>query len=206
MKKLLLAISILLTLLFTGCASSNDLQDTSNLSENQKIVVYCNDCGEECDNLSKFCSNCGVEAKWVTEKPDIVVTEEEATNEEESNNEKENVKEESIKKEEVKDQCGNCGKYFAVNKLHKFHAGLLCETCYNYPKTCEYGFYGICEGCEECTETNEMGSGSVESYQPNNYDLYDPEFSLEGMYTCTGCGRTTNVPIGTIGLCQECNN
>lgn len=143
MKKVILLLALMISLIVTGC-SSNEKTETEDVVKN----VYCDSCGDESKEVTKFCSNCGEEAKWLAEKPNT----EEVENDNDENNKTEDVKEEVIKVE--KDQCGNCGKYFSKTELKKFYEGLLCNKCYNLPKNCENGFQGLCEGCIECDPTS----------------------------------------------------
>lgn len=192
MKKVIILMVLVMSLMIAGCTQTEKI-------EKEEVVksVYCDSCSEESKEVTKFCSNCGVEAKWVSEKPEIA----EVTNYNDEENKIGNSKEkESVdKKDEVKvekGQCGNCGAYFPKNQLNKFYEGLLCTTCYNLPKNCENGFVGLCEGCSECEPTSQ--------YNPSDYDLYYPEGDLDSMYTCTNCGRTSNMYMGTIGMCEKC--
>lgn len=186
MKKIFILMVLMGVLMVTGCTSN---QETTEKQEDTKIV-YCNDCGEESKEVTKFCSECGVEAKWISEKPKIVEEDNEDNKEENKDNE-EIKKTEKVKIE--KDQCHNCGKYFAKNELNKFYEGLLCTTCYNLPKTCENGFYGVCEGCDECEPENdftyEQAISIAEEYygvknHPNDYIDADtePKYDSKGMY------------------------
>lgn len=183
MKKVIVLIGLVTSLMITGCTKSEEPK-----KEVATTIVYCNDCGEESKEVTKFCSECGVAAKWISEKPEIVG---------EDNREGDKDNEEIKKTEKVKiekDQCHNCGKYFAKNELNKFYEGLLCTTCYNLPKTCENGFYGVCEGCDECEPENyftyEQAISIAEEYyygvkdHPNDYIDADPEpkYDSKGMY------------------------
>lgn len=141
-KKVFMSIALIGALMVTGCDSSKKTKE----KQEETIVVYCSDCGDESNEVTKFCSGCGIEAKWISEKPKI-----EGINKD--NEETEKIDEEIKNTEDVKiekEQCHNCGKYFNKNELKKFYEGLLCNTCYNLPKTCKNGFVGLCEGCEEC--------------------------------------------------------
>lgn len=146
MKKVILLLGLMISLIITGC-SSNEKLETEEVVKN----VYCDSCGYESKEVTKFCSNCGEEARWLAEKPNT----EEVENDNDENNKTEDVKEEFIKEE--KDQCENCGKYFSKTELKEFYEGLLCNKCFALPKTCEYGFQGVCEGCEQCDPTNYGG-------------------------------------------------
>lgn len=135
MKKVIILMVLVMSLMIAGCTQTEKI-------EKEEVVksVYCDSCSEESKEVTKFCSNCGVEAKWVSEKPEIA----EVTNDNDEENKIGNSKEkESVdKKDEVKvekGQCGNCGAYFPKNQLNKFYEGLLCTTCYNLPKNCEKG-------------------------------------------------------------------
>ena len=142
MKKIIVIIGLLTSLMITGCTKQEELK------KEVTTIVYFYSCSEESKEVTKFCSSCGEEAKWLSEKPEI-----EVTNDSDEENKIEDSKETEVAKIE-KDQCGNCGAYFTKNELSKFYEGLLCNTCYNLPKNCENGFQGLCEGCIECDPTN----------------------------------------------------
>ena len=66
---LLLIFLFSISLLFTGCVA-NFKKDSKN--ENKKETtqtVYCNNCGEPSNEITKYCPKCGEEAKWVSDKP-----------------------------------------------------------------------------------------------------------------------------------------
>lgn len=51
-------IIVLFSLIFVGCKSK----------ENSEVTMFCSECLNE-STVSKYCPECGVEAKWLTEKP-----------------------------------------------------------------------------------------------------------------------------------------
>lgn len=167
----IILVIILVSLSLFGCKSKGN-----------KVSMFCSECLNE-STVSRYCPECGVEAKWLIEKPS------------ESKNEEEARKQE-IEKQEL---CMGCGDYKVISDFIKLEYATLCSDCYDsYSKdpTCKNGWYSICVGCEEC----EIKS----TYQPNDYDMYYPEGSLEEMYTCATCGKTSNLSMGTIGICNVC--
>lgn len=69
----------------------------------------------------------------------------------------------------------------------------MCNTCYNLPKTCENGFYDLCEGCDQCEFeydfTYEQAISIAEEYYniKNNSDVFitadtEPKYDSRGMY------------------------
>lgn len=66
---LLLIFSFSISLLFTGCVA-NFKKDSKNESKKETTqTVYCNNCGEPSNEITKYCPKCGEEAKWVSDKP-----------------------------------------------------------------------------------------------------------------------------------------
>ena len=66
---LLLIFSFSISLLFTGCVA-NFKKDSKNESKKETTqTVYCNNCGEPSNEVTKYCPKCGEEAKWVSDKP-----------------------------------------------------------------------------------------------------------------------------------------
>ncbi|MDB3376225.1 hypothetical protein [Clostridioides difficile] len=185
MKKIFMSIVLIGVLMVTGCTQSKEIKE----EQEETTVVYCSDCGDESNKVTKFCSGCGIEAKWISEKPEI----EEANK---NNEETEKIDEETKNTEEVKiekDQCHNCGKYFAKNELNKFYEGVLCNTCYNLPKTCENGFVGLCEGCDDCEPENNFTYEQAINIAEKHYGVKDnddsfitadtePSYDSRGMY------------------------
>ena len=176
MKKVILLLWLVISLIITGCSSNEKLE-----TEEVVKIVYCDSCGDESKEVTKFCSSCGEEAKWLAEKPKTEEVDNDNDNDE--SNKTEDIKEEYVKEEvikEEKDQCGNCGKYFSKNELKKFYEGLLCNKCYNLPKNCKNGFQGLCEGCIEC--------------EPVDDDIY----------YCPVCTQEIDYYIGPADACFDC--
>lgn len=67
MKKYIVLVMLIFAAFMTGC-NSND--KTSNKEVKASKIVYCDNCSAESNEITKFCSNCGVEAKWLAEKPE----------------------------------------------------------------------------------------------------------------------------------------
>ena len=64
-KSILVSLIISLGIVFTGCSSNNTNTDNNETTQN----VYCDNCGEESNRVTKYCPNCGEEVKWLSEKP-----------------------------------------------------------------------------------------------------------------------------------------
>lgn len=103
MRKALLLPILLLILILSGCSTIKDKviekQKTLPKEEVQQIV-YCNDCGVESMKISKYCSNCGANAKWTPEKPTENNNEEVAKKDQVNTNQK-SYKEEYLKKLDI---------------------------------------------------------------------------------------------------------
>lgn len=200
MKRVFIAVLLMSILLVTGCTSK---QEIVKEEENTKIV-YCNDCGESSKEVTNFCSQCGIEAKWVAEKPEIKKVEDN-TNEEDKDtkqvvdNKKEedkNIKNETEKEDVYVPRCEVCNS----KKVVYDDAATLCQSCLdsanNNEFSCEDGLSKFCYGCKICK--------GYDTYKPSDYDIYHPQGGLECMYTCVDCGRTSNLSMGTIGICEKC--
>ena len=57
---------LIMALVLTGCA-----KDEKKQSKKVATIAYCNNCGKESKEETKFCSKCGKEATWLAEKPEI---------------------------------------------------------------------------------------------------------------------------------------
>ena len=49
-----------------GCTTSEKVEN----KETDVKSMYCASCSEESEEVTKFCSKCGAEAKWLAEKPE----------------------------------------------------------------------------------------------------------------------------------------
>ena len=88
---LLLIFSFSISLLFTGCVA-NFKKDSKNETKKETTqTVYCNNCGEPANEVTKYCPKCGEEAKWVSDKPSTDETSKNKTqNKEESKEQNKN--------------------------------------------------------------------------------------------------------------------
>lgn len=66
MKKVIISMGLIMALVLTGCA-----KDEKKQSKKVATIAYCNNCGKESKEETKFCSKCGKEATWLAEKPEI---------------------------------------------------------------------------------------------------------------------------------------
>ena len=66
---LLLISSLLISLLFTGCVANFKKDNTKESKNETSQIVYCDNCGEPSNEITKYCSKCGKEAKWLSDKP-----------------------------------------------------------------------------------------------------------------------------------------
>ena len=67
-KKLIISLSMV-SLFMIGCTKFNSLEESENIDI---ITSYCSDCGVESEEKTKFCPNCGAQAVWLNEKPEIL--------------------------------------------------------------------------------------------------------------------------------------
>lgn len=135
MKKVFISMVLIIVLMATGCTKGKETQQEQVESK----VVYCSDCGNESKEVTKFCPQCGVEAKWVAQK-------------EES---KEDKSEKTTAKKDTKGQCYFCQRYVPKDTLAKIKGLAICDECNSIDeKTCYNGFEDICEGCIDCQRIN----------------------------------------------------
>ena len=66
---LLLIFSLSLSLLFTGCIANFKKDNKNETKKETTQTVYCSNCGEAANEITKYCPKCGQEAKWLSEKP-----------------------------------------------------------------------------------------------------------------------------------------
>ena len=66
---LLLIFSFSISLLFTGCVANFKKDSKNEIKKETTQTVYCNNCGEPSNEITKYCPKCGEEAKWVSDKP-----------------------------------------------------------------------------------------------------------------------------------------
>ena len=123
----------------TGCTSSKETKE----KQEEIKVVYCSDCGDESNEVTKFCSGCGVEAKWISEKPEKIDKEnsKEVENKETISEEldKNNVKKEESKNKETSEElnkedkeltyCSICNVDTDIWSLNNSEYGLICNEC-----------------------------------------------------------------------------
>lgn len=121
----------------TGCTSSKETKE----KQEEIKVVYCSDCGDESNEVTKFCSGCGVEAKWISKKPKKIDKEntKETENKETINEEidKNNIKKEESKNEETSEElnkeekeltyCSICNVDTDIWSLNNSEYGLICN-------------------------------------------------------------------------------
>lgn len=181
MKKLLIGLSIGISILFTGCASTSDMSTTQPIEQNQQIV-YCSDCGEESSNVDKFCSKCGVEAKWVSEKPEI---EEDKVNESQETEEviTEVNKEEPVKEEKKVEEhtCEICGR-----KYTNGYEGFCSEKCFDKASRTKADVQCmVCGGYFPAEETIRVDNGDICVYC-YEYNPSEDDGICNG-YNCPGC-------------------
>lgn len=181
MKKVIMIMSLMILLIVTGCSKNEKIEEKEEILKS----VYCDSCAEESNEVTKFCSSCGKEAKWLAEKPELA-EKTKGENTEVIDKNKDKAVEVANEKEtkNVEEQCTHCWKYFNSNKLSRFLGEALCEDCNNLPKICENGFDRICEGCNECMSgyefTYELAIELAEEYynikdHPNDFITADPE-------------------------------
>lgn len=186
MKKAIVLIGLIMSLMITGC-TKNEKSKEKPEQEVVTTIVYCDSCSEESKEVTKFCSSCGEEAKWLSERP-------EKAQEEETEDLAKKKSESNVEKSE----CYNCAKVVDKSELKKFYEAMLCKTCYNLPKNCANGFQGVCEGCEECESesstynenfTYEDAIEIAENYygiknHPNDFVTAntEPDWDDKGMY------------------------
>ena len=101
MRKVILLITSLCILVMTnGCTTSEKVEK----KEKDVKSIYCASCSEESKEVTKFCSKCGAEAKWLAEKPEKKEDEESLDKNENSNTKEEvniEVKQHSYKNEYI---------------------------------------------------------------------------------------------------------
>ena len=89
---LLLISSLLISLLFTGCVANFKKDNTKESKNETSQIVYCDNCGEPSNEITKYCSKCGKEAKWLSDKPSTDETSKKKEQNKEKNKNKEQVK------------------------------------------------------------------------------------------------------------------
>ena len=67
-KKLVISL-LMVSLFMIGFTKFNSLEESENIDI---ITSYCCDCGAESEEKTKFCPNCGAQAVWLNEKPEIL--------------------------------------------------------------------------------------------------------------------------------------
>lgn len=115
MKKVIILIGLITSLILSGCTKSEETK-----KEAAKTVVYCNSCGEEFNEVTKFCPNCGEEAKWLAEKPNI----EEDKKDKEDNEESKENENASTKEESSNEVVQHSYKNEYINKLNSLEEGM----------------------------------------------------------------------------------
>lgn len=199
MSNLLLALSLALTLTFTGCSSNDTVDGEFEFKLDKNLVVYCSDCGEETSRITEFCSNCGSEATWLNEKnkdnkkKDVKTKDKIAKNkkkdkkddkkkEDKKDNKKEDKKED--KKEEVKkENKKENNKEESKKPIHKHENNYI--NNYDYD---EYYDDTIC--CEACY----LGV-------PKEEIKYFPGFGL----VCRECNSNPKTcEYGFFSICKGC--
>lgn len=119
MKKLLTALTLIISITIAGCTKNDEVIDKEEVIK----TVYCDSCGEESNEVTKFCSNCGEEAKWLAEKPNI---EEDKKSEEEIDKEAKESVEENVntKNEDSNEIVQHSYKNEYINKLNSVEEGM----------------------------------------------------------------------------------
>lgn len=116
MKKVIILIGLITSLILSGCTKSEETK-----KEAATTVVYCNSCGEEFNEVTKFCPNCGEEAKWLAEKPNIEEDKEDKEDKEDNEESKENA---STKEESSNEVVQHSYKNEYINKLNSLEEGM----------------------------------------------------------------------------------
>lgn len=109
MKKVIISIGLVMALVLTGCA-----KDEKKQSKKVATIAYCNNCGKESKEETKFCSKCGKEATWLAEKPEISKDKKEDIEKKDEN--KDTTKDVETVKHSYKDEY--------INKLNSTEEGM----------------------------------------------------------------------------------
>lgn len=215
MKKYMVLTILMFSMLMIGCTSNDK---TSNKEVKDSKVVYCDNCSIESNEVTKFCSNCGKEAKWVSEKPKTEnnsVKEQNDINKKDKSDDKKETKKTNEEKNDVQDadaeyvKCILCGKEeVASNINHVQGYGYVHKSCYDNAKKCEHcnrsllpgdddNSNSICWNCEgELQECLHCGDVFPES---ELVDFYEGKL-------CSKCNSLEkNCENGFYGVCKGCD-
>lgn len=215
MKKYIVLTMLMCSILMIGCTSNDK---TSNKEEKASKIVYCDNCSVESKDVTKFCANCGKEAKWVSEKPktenNSVKGQSDINKKDKSDDAKETKKtnEEKIDVQDTdieKVECILCGKEEVASNIDHVHGyGYIHQSCYDNAKKCDNcnssllpgdddNSNGICWNCEgelqECLHCSEVFPES------ELVDFYEGKL-------CNKCNSLEkNCENGFYGVCKGCD-
>lgn len=163
-KKLKSILAIMLvSLILVGCKSKPN-----------EVTMFCSECLNE-STVSKYCPECGAEAKWLTDKPKDDIKKDEQKVEEDIKDEvsvdesKEEINTEQTDKEyKICYICKNKDEVIKLKELRGY--GVVHESCYNNLEICSCGNLlldndlnnnGKCDICDsKCSECGNAGNST----------------------------------------------
>lgn len=209
MKKVIMIMSLMILLIVTGCSKNEKIEEKEEILKS----VYCDSCAEESNEVTKFCSSCGKEAKWLAEKPNLKEskeTDKQKVKEEDSIENDKHLDEVKSKDESDKgieessnsinnnNICESCGEKFDIGV-----EGYCSESCYNIViSTKADGYYdNRCkgDGCFYQMSEEEM----------NERDGYCEECWIQSCRICQERFPRTSLNFyeqGSIIYCDSCDS